>query len=59
MKNQITKAIYVSQLSEEEQSQNLSKIKQRLIYEGYENEAIEEALRDALDSKIADIQHVL
>jgi SOS-response transcriptional repressor LexA len=53
------KEVYVAQLSQEEQNKIVIKIEKRLTDEGYTPTEIKEAIKDALDSKIVDILHVL
>ncbi|WP_176707780.1 hypothetical protein [Bacillus sp. FJAT-26390] len=55
----MTRKIYVVELSETEQNEIESKIRKLLTSEGLTKDEIEEAIQNALDSKIADIQHVL
>jgi uncharacterized membrane-anchored protein len=51
--------MYVNQLPKKEQEKIILSIRQNLTKEGYSKEEIEEALSDALCSKVSDITHVL
>ncbi|WP_179089064.1 hypothetical protein [Paenibacillus odorifer] len=53
------KKIYVNQLSEAEQKDIITKLKKNLTNEGFSESVIEEAISDALCSKITEIQHAL
>lgn len=54
----MTKAVYVAQLSKQEQEEIAAKLKALLAAEGLSEIEIFRAVKYALDSKIADVIHL-
>ncbi|MNH66561.1 hypothetical protein D3C73_185950 [compost metagenome] len=50
---------YISQLPNEEQKAIISKVIAKLITEGYSPEEITDAVFDAMDSKLCDLEDIL
>lgn len=54
----MAKAVYISQLPKREQEEIAAKLKALLIAEGYSEIEVYRAVKDAMDSKIADVIHL-
>ena len=54
----MTKAVYISQLPKQEQDEIAAKLKTILVAEGLSEIEVFRAVKDAMDSKIADVIHL-
>ena len=54
----MTKPLYIAQLPKHEQEEIVAKLKAKLVAEGYSEIEVFRAVKDAMDSKIADVMHV-
>lgn len=54
----MTKPLYIAQLPKHEQEEIAAKLKAKLVAEGYSEIEVFRAVKDAMDSKIADVMHV-
>ncbi|WP_182914130.1 hypothetical protein [Paenibacillus sp. 1011MAR3C5] len=55
----MTKAVYISQLSKQEQDEIAAKLKAILIAEGLSEIEVFRTVKDAMDSKLADLAYLL
>ncbi|MFD0957969.1 hypothetical protein [Paenibacillus chungangensis] len=53
------KAVYVAQLSKQEQEEIAAKLRALLVTEGLSEIEVFRAVKDAMDSKIADVVHLI
>lgn len=56
--NSMSKAIYIAQLPKHEQDEIAAKLKALLVAEGLAEIEVFRAVKDAMDSKVADIMHL-
>ncbi|WP_172963915.1 hypothetical protein [Paenibacillus sp. Cedars] len=54
----MSKAIYIAQLPKHEQDEIAAKLKALLVAEGLAEIEVFRAVKDAMDSKVADIMHL-
>ncbi|WP_157265895.1 hypothetical protein [Paenibacillus sp. FJAT-27812] len=54
----MTKAVYIAQLPKQEQEEIAAKLKAILVAEGLSEIEVFRAVKDAMDSKIADVIHL-
>lgn len=55
----MTKAVYIAQLPKQKQEEIAAKLKAALIEEGLSEIEVIRALKEAMDSKITDVSHLL